>query len=140
MPSPARVDLLEVIDDRAGQRATIITHPLPVEHRHDRVGDATLADAILDRLLARAHRSNLEGPSRRGPRLRPRRPAQRPKCDPAMPRASTLIGARHHLITRPSHTHQFRRLTLAFYRSNFPHRTSEGSEACREPLTVSVRQ
>jgi DNA replication protein DnaC len=64
-----RADLLEVIDDRAGQRATIITHQLPVDHWHGWIGDATIADAILDRLLPKAHRFNLEGPSRRGPRL-----------------------------------------------------------------------
>jgi DNA replication protein DnaC len=63
-----RADLLEVIDDRAGQRATILTHQLPVEHWHGWIGDATIADAILDRLLPKAHRFNLEGPSRRGPR------------------------------------------------------------------------
>lgn len=63
-----RADLLEVIDDRAGQRATILTHQLPVEHWHGWIGDATIADAILDRLLPRAHRFNLEGPSRRGQR------------------------------------------------------------------------
>ena len=63
-----RADLLEVIDDRAGQRATIITHRLPVEHWHSWIGDATIADAILDRLLPKALRFNLEGPSRRGTR------------------------------------------------------------------------
>jgi len=60
-----RGDLLEVIDDRAGQRATIITHQLPVEHWHGWIGDATIADAILDRLLQRVHRFTLEGESRR---------------------------------------------------------------------------
>ncbi|MFP5405192.1 MAG: IS21-like element helper ATPase IstB [Gammaproteobacteria bacterium] len=74
-----RADLLEVIDDRAGQRATIITHQLPVEHWHGWIGDATIADAILDRLLPKAHRFNLEGPSRRGPR------AQRPRKEISMP-------------------------------------------------------
>ena len=69
-----RADLLEVVDDRAGQRATIITHQLPVEHWHGWIGDATIADAILDRLLPKAHRFNLEGPSRRGPR--PGKPAK----------------------------------------------------------------
>jgi len=63
-----RADLLEVIDDRTDQRATILTHQLPVEHWHGWIGDATIADAILDRLLPKAHRFNLEGPSRRGPR------------------------------------------------------------------------
>jgi len=60
-----RNDLLEIIDDRAGHRATIIAHQLPVEHWHGWIGDATIADAILDRLLARVHRFTLEGESRR---------------------------------------------------------------------------
>src|SRR5690606_10496482 len=60
-----RNDLLEIIDDRAGQRATIIAHKLPVEHWHGWIGDATIADAILDRLLQRVHRFTLEGESRR---------------------------------------------------------------------------
>lgn len=63
-----RADLLEIVDDRAGQRATVITHQLPVEHWHGWIGDATVADAILDRLLPRAHRFTLDGPSRRGAR------------------------------------------------------------------------
>jgi DNA replication protein DnaC len=60
-----RADLLEIIDDRVGQRATIITHQLPVEHWHAWLGDPTIADAILDRLLQRCRRFNLEGESRR---------------------------------------------------------------------------
>ena len=60
-----REDLLEVIDDRASQRATILTHQLPVEHWHGWIGDATIADAILDRLMQRVHRFDLQGESRR---------------------------------------------------------------------------
>ncbi|MCZ7562146.1 MAG: ATP-binding protein [Burkholderiaceae bacterium] len=60
-----RNDLLEIIDDRAGHRATIIAHQLPVEHWHGWIGDATIADAILDRLMQRVHRFTLEGESRR---------------------------------------------------------------------------
>ncbi len=62
-----RNDLLEIIDDRAATRATIITHQLPVDHWHGWIGDATIADAILDRLLQRAHRFSLVGESRRNP-------------------------------------------------------------------------
>lgn len=67
----ARADLLEIIDDRAGtrSRATILTTQLPVEHWHSWLGDPTIADAILDRLLSREHRINLKGESlRRSPR------------------------------------------------------------------------
>jgi len=69
MDGPTRADLMEVIDDRAGTRATIITSQLPVEHWHAWIGDATIADAILDRLLSRSHRLALKGKS-----LRPQRP------------------------------------------------------------------
>jgi DNA replication protein DnaC len=68
MDGPTRADLMEVIDDRAGTRATIITSQLPVEHWHAWIGDATIADAILDRLLSRSHRLALKGKS-----LRPQR-------------------------------------------------------------------
>jgi len=55
-----RNDLLEILDDRVGVRATLITSQLPVEHWHEYIGDPTLADAILDRLLQRAHRVQLQ--------------------------------------------------------------------------------
>lgn len=58
-------DMLEVIEDRAGLRATIVTSQLPVEHWHEALGDATIADAVLDRLLERAHRIELHGESLR---------------------------------------------------------------------------
>src|SRR5439155_25113680 len=65
LDAAARSDLLEVIDDRAGTRATIVTSQLPVEHWHAWIGDATIADAILDRLLSRSHRLPLKGKSMR---------------------------------------------------------------------------
>ena len=58
-----RRDLLELIEDRAGRRATLITSQLPIEHRHDMIGDATFGDAILDRLVHHAHRLTLIGGS-----------------------------------------------------------------------------
>lgn len=63
--SMTRSDLLEIIDDRAGNKATIITSQLPVEHWHAWIGDATIADAILDRLLQHHHRFTLTGDSLR---------------------------------------------------------------------------
>lgn len=62
-----RADLLELIDDRAGTRcrATILTTQLPVEHWHSWLGDPTIADAILDRLLSREQRIHLKGESLR---------------------------------------------------------------------------
>ena len=56
-----RNDLLELLDDRVGTRSTLITSQLPIEHWHDYIGDPTLADAILDRLLHIAHKIHLEG-------------------------------------------------------------------------------
>ncbi len=56
-----RTDLLELLDDRVGARSTLITSQLPIEHWHDYIGDPTLADAILDRLLHSAHKIHLEG-------------------------------------------------------------------------------
>ena len=58
-----RRDLLEIIEDRYGLRSTILTSQLPVEHWHDHLGEATVADAICDRLLHNAHRIALTGPS-----------------------------------------------------------------------------
>ena len=60
-----RRDLLELIEDRAGRRATLITSQLPIEHWHDMIGDATFGDAILDRLVRHAHRLTLTGGSLR---------------------------------------------------------------------------
>ena len=56
---------MEIIDDRAGTRATIVTSQLPVEHWHAWIGDATIADAILDRLVSRSQRLVLKGKSMR---------------------------------------------------------------------------
>ena len=60
-----RNDLLEVIDDRVGTRATLITSQLPTEHWHAYLNDPTLADAILDRVLHAAHKVALTGESMR---------------------------------------------------------------------------
>ena len=66
-------DLLEVIEDRAGLRATIVTSQLPVAMRHQAIGDPTIADAALDRLLGSADRIELSGESLR--RAQPAQPA-----------------------------------------------------------------
>ena len=60
-----RRDLLEVLEDRHGRRATLVTSQLPLEHWHNCVGDPTFADAILDRLIHQAHRLILKGTSMR---------------------------------------------------------------------------
>jgi len=58
-------DLLEIFEDRHRLRSTLITSQLPVEHWHEIIGNPTLADAILDRLVHNAYRINLKGESMR---------------------------------------------------------------------------
>lgn len=60
-----RHDLLEVLEDRYNRLSTIVTSQLPVKNWHEWIGEPTLADAILDRLVHNAHRFELKGPSRR---------------------------------------------------------------------------
>ncbi|HHD56936.1 MAG TPA: AAA family ATPase [Desulfobulbaceae bacterium] len=60
-----RHDLLEILEDRHGLKSTLVTSQLPVEHWHEQIGDPTLADAILDRLVHSAHKLKLEGDSMR---------------------------------------------------------------------------
>jgi DNA replication protein DnaC len=56
-------DLLEILDDRQGQGATLITSQFPVNQWHEIIADATVADAILDRLVHNAYRLELNGES-----------------------------------------------------------------------------
>jgi len=55
-----RNDLLELLDDRVGARATLLTSQLPIDQWHEYIGDPTLADAILDRLLHCSHQIHLQ--------------------------------------------------------------------------------
>jgi DNA replication protein DnaC len=64
-------DLLEVIDDRIGRGATLLTSQYPVGQWHDLIGDATVADALLDRLVHNAYRLELDGQSLRAPQPAP---------------------------------------------------------------------
>ena len=65
MTAEQRRDLLEIMEDRHGRGSTMVTSQLPVEHWHEIIGDPTLADAILDRLVHNAHRLALKGESLR---------------------------------------------------------------------------
>jgi DNA replication protein DnaC len=56
-------DLLEILDDRHGLGATLVTSQFPVNQWHDLINDATVADAILDRLVHNAYRLELKGES-----------------------------------------------------------------------------
>jgi DNA replication protein DnaC len=60
-----RRDLMEIVEDRYGRGATLITSQLPLDKWHDVIGDPTFADAILDRIVHNAYRLELDGPSMR---------------------------------------------------------------------------
>ena len=65
LSSEGRRDLMEIVDDRHGLRSTIVTSQLPVDAWHAVIGDPTIADAMLDRLVHNAHRITLSGHSMR---------------------------------------------------------------------------
>ena len=60
-----RRDLLEIVEERYGRGATLITSQIPVDRWHDTIGEPTIADAILDRIVHNAHRLKLKGDSLR---------------------------------------------------------------------------
>lgn len=60
-----RLDLLEIFEERYRRKSTLITAQLPVAKWHDMIGEPTIADAILDRVIHNAHRITLEGDSMR---------------------------------------------------------------------------
>lgn len=65
LDSQNRAALIELIEDRHGRRSTIITSQLPVKEWYDVIGEKTLADAILDRLVHDANRVDIDGDSMR---------------------------------------------------------------------------
>jgi DNA replication protein DnaC len=65
-----RRDFLELCDDRYQRRSMILTSQLPLAHWHEQIGDPTLADSILDRLVHNAYRIELNGESMRKKRGR----------------------------------------------------------------------
>lgn len=65
-----RKDLLEIVEDRYKIGATVITSQLPIKDWHEYIGEATIADAVLDRLLHGAFKFELDGDSMRRPRRR----------------------------------------------------------------------
>ena len=76
LTDPQRRDLLEILDDRHDVKSTVVTSQLPVEKWHDAIGDPTLADAIMDRLIHNAHRIEIAGDS-----MRKRRSTLTPKTE-----------------------------------------------------------
>jgi DNA replication protein DnaC len=69
-----RRDLLEICDDRYQRRSMILTSQMPVAHWHEQIGDPTIADSILDRLVHNAYRIELNGES-----MRKQRPSRKPE-------------------------------------------------------------
>jgi DNA replication protein DnaC len=74
----SRRDLLEILEDRYGRRSTVVTSQLPVSAWHDAIGDATLADAVLDRLVHNAYELKLKGESLRKNQAPPISPQEEP--------------------------------------------------------------
>lgn len=72
-----RRDMMEIVEERHGRGALIITSQIPIDRWHDVIGDPTYADAILDRIIHTAHRINLAGDSLRKIR-RPKAAATNP--------------------------------------------------------------
>src|ERR1700676_5503551 len=66
-----RRDFLEICDDRYQRRSLILTTQIPLAHWHEQIGDPTVADSILDRLVHNAHRIELKGESMRKKRRQP---------------------------------------------------------------------
>lgn len=71
-----RRDLLEILEDRHERASTLVTSQLPVKQWHEAIGEATLADAICDRLIHAAHRIELKGGSLREAKARAKKPAK----------------------------------------------------------------
>ena len=59
--STTRIALLQILEDRYGKQAIIVTSQLPVSTWYDVINDPTLGDALMDRLTANAHRIEIEG-------------------------------------------------------------------------------
>jgi DNA replication protein DnaC len=73
-----RRDLLEIFEDRYGLRSTVVTSQLPVKSWYDSIGDPTLADGILDRLVHGAYQISMEGESMRRKRAKGSKKATEP--------------------------------------------------------------
>jgi hypothetical protein len=105
-----RRSFLEVCDDRYGRRSTVLTSQLPVESWHAQIGDPTIADSILDRLVHNAYRIEMNGESirkkkkKRRHRTQPEAAHERPSVDPQtahrMVRRRSGVCAGHHAALR----------------------------------------
>src|ERR1700741_2767104 len=75
-----RRDLLEILDDRYDRGSLLVTSQVPVNRWHEVIGDPPLADAILDRIIHRAHRIDLKGPSLPRPLVASESPLHDRRC------------------------------------------------------------
>jgi DNA replication protein DnaC len=87
-----RRDFLEICDDRYQSHSTILASQIPLNLWHERIGEPTLADSILDRLVHNAYKIELRGPSLRKPQAEPSKkgmasiePVSIPKPSPSLP-------------------------------------------------------
>jgi DNA replication protein DnaC len=69
LDAQSRTILMEIIEDRHSKRSTLFTSQVPVSKWHEVVGEQTIADAILDRIIHDAHRLELKGDSMRKKRI-----------------------------------------------------------------------
>jgi DNA replication protein DnaC len=69
LDATTRIALLQILEDRYGKQAVMITSQLPVAQWHDVIGEPTIADGIMDRLVGNAHRLELKGESMRRQKL-----------------------------------------------------------------------
>lgn len=90
-------DFLELLDERTDRGSMLITSQLPPEDWHQLVGDPTVADAILDRLVHCAYRIKLEGESMRGPRGRPNGTSDKPPQAGAPMQPAELTSVKDHI-------------------------------------------
>ena len=65
MTEPERRDFWEICEERYQLRSTVLTSQLPISRLHEQIGDPTLADGILDRLVHNAHKIEMKGESMR---------------------------------------------------------------------------
>ncbi len=65
LKSDTRLALLQILEDRYKRKSTIIASQLPIDKWFEYIGDPTIADAIMDRLIYNAHNIELKGPSMR---------------------------------------------------------------------------
>ena len=70
MDANTRLAMMHMLEDRNGRKSTIIVYQLPLDKWYQAIDEPTLADAIMERLSASAHKIELKGPSKRGKKVK----------------------------------------------------------------------